>query len=225
MNQITFSCILYIVNLPDSVKVIGQDAFRFCQNLEEVLLPSRLKIIHGSAFGDCPKLKKVSPFPETLAYVGRGAFAKAPAMKKIKKASYLWSSKSSKAAKVVEEYPGDLQNTYRYLSVVIVTKGKKTAYYDAQELTGLKPATKKLTISRGKTKTITIYPEITNSESVEVKKGWKMKTDILSFTSSDSKVAKVTSKGKIKALKKGKTTITVKMKTSSRKCKIKVTVK
>ena len=59
----------------------------------------------------------------------------------------------------------------------------------------------------------------------EGKKGWRMKTDILSFRSSNPRVAKVTSSGKIKGLKKGKATITARMKTTGVTCRVKVTVK
>ncbi|MBO5073440.1 MAG: Ig-like domain-containing protein, partial [Eubacterium sp.] len=45
------------------------------------------------------------------------------------------------------------------------------------------------------------------------------------FTSSNPKVAKVTAKGMVEAKKRGKAVITVRMKTSSAKCNVKVTVR
>ena len=63
------------------------------------------------------------------------------------------------------------------------------------------------------------------------KKAGFIKNDILKFTSSNNKVAKVTQGGKIKALRKGTITITVTMRTfekklhtSRKKYKIKVKV-
>lgn len=71
---------------------------------------------------------------------------------------------------------------------------------------------------------VSISPGITMPQSDGFMKGWKLKTDILTFTSSNPKVAKVTSKGKIHGVKKGKAVITIRMKTSDEKCRIKVIV-
>ena len=57
------------------------------------------------------------------------------------------------------------------------------------------------------------------------KKAGVMKNDILKFSSSNSKIVKVTGSGKIKALKKGKATITVSMRTSYKKYKVRIRVK
>ena len=67
-------------------------------------------------------------------------------------------------------------------------------------------------------------PGITDIEANRFKKGWKLKTDILKFTSSHSRVAKVSQKGKVTGIRKGRAEITVQMRTMDVKCKIKVNV-
>lgn len=207
------------VKLPDSVKVIEQESFRYCDNLQEVILPKGLREIHVDAFAGCGKLKKISSLPETVAIVGEGAFSKVPGMKKIKKAPWLLSTKDSRIEGKIEFYSNGNPS---YIAVAEVKKGRKNRYYDSQVVQGLRSSANKVTLGRGKKKTLSIIPLVMNEG---YKKGWKMKTNILKFTSSDPKVAKVTANGKIIGKKKGTAVITVKMRTSDVKRKIKVTVK
>lgn len=220
------------IKLPGKVREIGSDAFRW-SSLKEVILPDGLRQIGGDAFGRCLHLEKVT-IPESVAYVGRYAFAKTPALNGIKKAPYLLSRNNSKIKGKIPEF-------YKYIAIATLTKGKKKKYYNFQRIQKLKPLVNETIIGIGGTKTVTVNAAISKAKLLElyetpdlpvdlpretfVKKGWKLKTDILSFTLSNPKVAKVTSKGKIKGLKRGKATITVQMKTSDVKCRIKVKVK
>lgn len=199
-----------------NLKIIGDRAFESDSSLTELNLPDKVKKIGAGAFRYCQNLKKVS-LPESIRYVGIYAFAKTPATKKIKKASYLLSPNDKR----LKEYIGK----NRYVATVTVTSGKKKRYFDSQGVSALKPSQKEFRLKKGTEKTVKIYPEIMYEDVFEGKKGWRMKTDILSFTSSNPRVAKVTSSGRIKGMKKGKSTITARMKTTGVKCRIKVTVK
>ncbi len=205
------------IKIPDKVKVIGEESFRWCRNLEGVSFPSGLRKIEGSAFGGCLNLKKISPLPSSTAYIGIGAFAGTPGIKKVKKASYLLSSQNKKIK-------GKVGGKYRYVAVITLTKGKKRRYFDSQRVYALKSLENNLEVKRGSTKTLGITPGITESTPTGFWKGWKFKTDILKFTSSNPRVAKVSQKGKVTGIRKGRAEITVRMRTLDVKCKIKVKV-
>ncbi|MBQ3370737.1 MAG: leucine-rich repeat protein [Mogibacterium sp.] len=61
------------VILPDSLKVIGQGAFRNCSKLTSITLPASLETIQSTAFMYCTGLKTIE-FPETLKEIGGSAF-------------------------------------------------------------------------------------------------------------------------------------------------------
>lgn len=63
-----------IVRVPDSVTIIGRNAFGGNLHLQEVILPSRLKRIEGSVFSYCYKLRSIR-LPSSLEYIGKYAFA------------------------------------------------------------------------------------------------------------------------------------------------------
>ena len=60
------------VYLPESVKVIGEDAFRRCANLTHVRLPDGLRIIKKGAFDMCFRLQSIEVPQGTM--IERGAF-------------------------------------------------------------------------------------------------------------------------------------------------------
>lgn len=64
---------LSIINLPNTLKKIGNSTFLGCSNLTEVKLPSSLTSIGTYAFCDCPKLSKVN-IPSSLTSIGQSAF-------------------------------------------------------------------------------------------------------------------------------------------------------
>ena len=187
--------------------------------MRSVTAPAGLRKIHGDAFGGCINLKKISPLPGSLAFIGRGAFAKAPGMKRIKKESYLMSTKNSKITG-----KDNLADIYRYVAVAVVTNGSKKEFYESLRVNRLSPTKKKMVLGKGKMRGINIVPGITDIEANRFKKGWKLKTDILKFTSSNPRVAKVSQKGKVTGIRKGRAEITVQMRTMDVKCKIEVKV-
>ena len=72
-NAFTFCYNLEKIYIPDSVKTIEERAFSHCKNLTEVHLPNNLETIPDSCFSDCISLKKIN-IPDTLKKVGFAAF-------------------------------------------------------------------------------------------------------------------------------------------------------
>lgn len=60
------------VYLPESVKVIGEEAFRRCANLTQVHLPGGLRVIRKGAFVKCYSLRRIE-VPEGTV-IEEGAF-------------------------------------------------------------------------------------------------------------------------------------------------------
>ena len=59
--------------IPDSVSVIGDNAFSFCKYLEEIEIPKNVEYIGNACFDGCRALKKVVILSESI-YLGRIAF-------------------------------------------------------------------------------------------------------------------------------------------------------
>lgn len=70
------------VNLPNSLKYIGSNAFIGCKFLKRIILPIGIETINDYAFGDCISLKEVN-FPNTLQEIGVAAFSGCNALEKI----------------------------------------------------------------------------------------------------------------------------------------------
>lgn len=62
------------VTLPDTLKTIGDDAFRECKNLTEITIPASTHLIDKWAFKDCTKLSKVTFVGKEECYLYQGAF-------------------------------------------------------------------------------------------------------------------------------------------------------
>ncbi len=202
-----------------NLKLIGQGAFQgsFAASVTKLRLPGKIRVIGPEAFRWCG-LKEVI-LPDTVASVGYYAFGPSKGRQgpTFKKASYLLSSKNKKLK-------GMVYTTDKYVAVVTTVKNKKKKYYDSQTVLRLIPTAKEMRLRKGKTGQISVIPEIDDLGRSGVKKGWKLRSDILTFKSSRPKVVKVSGKGKIRGLRRGKATVTVGMKTSDRKCRVKVKV-
>lgn len=61
------------VNLPQMVRVIGERAFKSCEQLTEITWPESLEEIRDNAFQYCYSLW-IEPFPDKLRSIGRSAF-------------------------------------------------------------------------------------------------------------------------------------------------------
>lgn len=64
---------LITVELPDTIKIIGDSAFRDCTNLENINLPNFLEKLGNYAFYNCKKLKKIK-LPKTTSVIGDYCF-------------------------------------------------------------------------------------------------------------------------------------------------------
>ena len=67
------------VQLPDTLKRIGESAFSGCNNLTEIALPEGLTTIGEGAFGGCTALKELN-IPRSVTSIGRGVWD--PAVRK-----------------------------------------------------------------------------------------------------------------------------------------------
>ena len=214
---------LKMIRWSKNLKSIGYAAFENCNSLTKVKLPGKVREIEERAFHWCAGLKKIT-LPDSVAYVGDRAFSKGKGKKKpeIKKAPYLLSVENKKAKKAYTADPYHYTETPpQYIAVVTVTNWEKVRYYSTMSVLHLKAKAKSMSLRPQKKRGISVMPDTGGG----FMKNWKVKSDILKFTSSNPKVAKVTSKGIVKALKRGKAVITVRMKTNPAKCKVKVTVR
>lgn len=70
------------ITLPDSLKVIDDEAFCGCIRLKQLYLPNLLTHIGARAFMGCDEIKEIV-FPETVEYIGDEAFAYCRRLKKV----------------------------------------------------------------------------------------------------------------------------------------------
>ncbi len=72
-DEAFFDGFLQRIILPESLRVIGREAFAHCSDLKEVVLPSGLKDIRDGAFYGCNSLKTVA-LPLTAKLISETAF-------------------------------------------------------------------------------------------------------------------------------------------------------
>jgi uncharacterized protein YjdB len=137
-----------------------------------------------------------------------------------KESDYKWTSSNTKVATVSET--GVVKGISAGTAVITARSTKASNLYASTQVTVYQPLTKitlnktKLTLKKGKKFTLKVKKWTPIDVSAKYKK--------LTYKSSNKKVATVTSKGVIKAKKKGKATITVKA-SNGKTYKCKVTVK
>ena len=61
------------INIPDSVKVIGAEAFAWCENLQTINIPTIVTTIDAAAFAGNNKLQSIT-IPDSVTELGVGAF-------------------------------------------------------------------------------------------------------------------------------------------------------
>ena len=190
------------VTFGKNITAIGDGAFANCTALETIKLPNNLKNIEEVAFVNT-SLKSVI-IPDSVVKIGASAFDKDV---KLKKPSYLKKIKKTGGA------------VYYEARATVKTSRKKTSY-KAAKITKIRANTKKVTLKKGKK--AKIQTKIFYAK--KLKKGY-LDPSILKFTTSNKKIAAVSKYGNIKGVKKGKATITVKLRTSGIKYKVNVVVK
>ena len=219
------------LELPDEVEILGYESFGGCTDLKKVTIPASVRSMEG-AFLECFGLDEVyfkGDAPENLEWafyscdltayypMGNATWTEDVTGSgyggKVKWASYCAAHQNAAAVKenvkdATVFKAGSYDNVVRckICGEVISSTTVKT-----KKLTPtIKLSAKKKTIKKGKTYTLKATG-LANGDSVK------------SYKSSKKNVASVTKKGKIKALKKGKTVITVKL-ASGKTAKCKITV-
>ena len=209
------------VRFSKNLKKIHDGAFEGCISLTEISLPDGLEEIEADAFRWCHNLKKVE-LPDSVNFVGGKAFSEVSA-KNIKRSKYLISPRNKKIAKYYDER--SRRSSHRFERAVTLKRKGKTYYFPYWKIWGIEPSKKRETLKAGKTKKLSVVGYI--QEGSGYKKG-TMPAKFLTFSSSDSRVASVTSKGKIKGKKKGTAVIKVRYPKGEYvdgRCKIRVRVK
>lgn len=67
------SCGIKEITIPETLEILGRNAFTDCINLENVIFPNNTEIINRGVFSRCTKLKKID-LPEYINSIGREAF-------------------------------------------------------------------------------------------------------------------------------------------------------
>ena len=187
------------VIMGNKVTHISSHAFSGCKKLKSIKLSKNLKYIGMYAFYNCKSLESIK-IPQTVTYCGKNAFA-GTFKGEIKKSSYL---------KKLKVYGTDDAYRYKAIAKVKYKKNGKTISksYWAERITKISTSKKKINLTKGKNYLI----KTKISTKTGKRKGY-LNTNILKFSTVDDKVVKIDKNGKIKALKKGKATIHVSMKT------------
>ena len=189
------------VTTPNSVTSIGTLAFSGCSSLESVTIPNSVTSIGTRAFADCNRLLSVT-IPDSVTSIDNYAFG------------YHSFRFDVDYGLVCSRVNGFTIKGHSGTEAEKYAKDNKFAFVD---LASSAPKPEKTTVTV-KNAPKTLYVKGTAKINATVKNG-KGKT---TYKSSDKKVAKVSSNGKITALKKGTAIITVTNNGVSKKLTIKV---
>lgn len=212
------------VTIPGQIGGIDESSFENCNKLNKVTITKGLRFINDYAFFECKALKEIK-LPEGLQSIGVGVFYRTGIKQLTIPGSVVKIDVIDKSIKLskpsyLKKFKRDLGAIYYEARATIKASGKKAVTYKASRITKIKAKTSKVTIKKGKTTKLQTRVYI----SKKLKKGY-LDPEILKFTTSNKKVVKVSSKGTIKGLKKGKATVTVKLRTTGKTYKVNVKVK
>lgn len=200
------------VTLSNNITLIDWYTFQNCTGLTSVVIPNSVTEIDKSAFEGCSHLTTVS--------IGNG-------IKRIRKRAFANCAKLTNVYCFAEEIPNTEEDVFEETPIgnatLRVPAGSVEVYKAEVPWSGFKSivkisATVKLDKSKlyiGKGKTETLIPTITPTSFPDKNMTWK---------SSNTKVATVTSKGKVKGVKAGTATITCTSVSTGSKATCKVTV-
>ena len=198
------------ITIPNSVTSIGDYAFYECTSLTSITIPNSVTSIGREAFEYCTSLKSIT-IPNSVTSIESGAFCECTSLKSIT----IPNSVTSIGDRAFDECTNLTLSVYKGSYGEKYAKENNLKYKVIEQ--EVKPTSIKLnvtskTIQKGKT-----YPlvtTITPTNAID-------KT--VTYTTSNSKVVTVTSKGTIKAVNYGTAVITVKTKNGkTATCKVTV---
>jgi hypothetical protein len=224
------------VTLPDTLKTIDEEAFSENSALKKLTIPKSVTTIGGYAYGyhfyyDTEEgIEEYRLINGSKIYGDIGskafvyAFDSAPS-KTLKGVEFNSNLYVKQSAKIKGIFTGKGKITYK-------TSDKKIATVSAAgKVKAVKKGTATITVTQNKLswkfKVHVKKPKL-NASKKTIKKGKTFKLSITGqigtakFSTSDKKIAKVTKKGNIKAVKKGKAVISVKTNGLTLKCKVTV---
>ena len=222
-NNAFYQCsALTTITFPSSVISIGWGAFAFCSGLSSISIPNSVTSIVNGAFSNCSSLSSIT-IGSGVTSIGEQAFANCDDLMDVyclaeKLRNDEWSGDG------LYTHPDAFKDSYPQAMTLHVPKGCLDAYkanepwksfnniveiVDAK----VKLSKSKATIEKGKT--LTLKATITPSDLSDKSVTWK---------SSNTKVATVTSAGKVKGVKTGTATITCTSNSTGAKATCKVTV-
>ena len=201
------------ITIPNSVTYIGNDAFNKCSGLTSVIIPNSVTYIGYEAFFKCSGLTSVT-IGSGIRYLSDLTFANCPELTNV----YCYKEK------VLSTFDNPFEGSYIEYATLHVPKGCLDAYKAVEPWKNFKSIVEivdakvelsksKATIEKGKT--LTLKATITPSDLSDKSVTWK---------SSNTKVATVTSSGKVKGVKAGTATITCTSKATGAKATCIVTV-
>ena len=201
------------VTIPNSVTTIGEYTFGGCSGLTSITTPNNVKSIRNNAFYRCSSLTSVT-IGNGIEKIESSAFGNCPELTDV----YCFA----------EEVPytggnNPFEDSYIEYATLHVPSVSVDTYKAAEPWSGFKDvvpiaATVKLNKTKAtleKTKTLTLKATVTPSDLLDKSVTWK---------SSNTAVATVTSSGKVKGVKAGTATITCTSNLSGSKATCKVTI-
>ena len=224
------------VTIPNSVTSIGWSAFSYCSGLTSVTIPSSVTSIGSSAFYNCRGLTSVT-IPNSVTSIGRYAFQNCSGLTSITIGSgvnHIFERAFADCPELTDVYcyaenvPSTnvdaFEGSYIEYATLHVPKGCSDAYKamapwknfkSMLEMVDAKVKLSKTKAAIEKGKTLTLKATVTPSDLPDKSVTWK---------SSNTKVATVTSKGKVKGVKAGTATITCTSNSTGAKATCEVTV-
>lgn len=205
------------LTLPDKIISIGRYAFKNCKRLENVTIPNGWKKIPEGCFEDCTKLKKVK-LPNNYIKLGNYAFYGCTSLKKLDTNYYVEFGKYSFGFKgfIPDPTGGILGRAYKKIKGCVINTsnlGRQSEILDYANKYGVNAT---YSVASSSKKSTEMYTGACFTMFVDGKKATEWK-------SSNSKVVKISTNGKVAVLKKGKVNLTCKL-NNGKKLKLKTSV-